>query len=915
MADRIQFRRDTAARWAQYNPILLEGELGIETDTKLRKVGDGSTAWNNLEYLAAENIVQGIGDSENAVMSQKAVTEMAGLDEYPVFSESTAYSAGDVVNYNGKLYKFTADHAAGVWSGTDVEETDVVKAHIVQELGDSETAVMSQKTTTNEINKLTAIDDNKKHVKVGKNLFDKSTAIQGYWINSNGTIITSDQFYLSAYIEVEPNTQYYVSSTSVGGAYHVFYDKEMNVVGSMRDGTITTPNNAKYIRLSVGVEGIDTAQMELGSSKTSYEPYTDNYDNEQKFAQLSASLEETNKQLSLAEGRIPETVVGKNLFDPDKVVSGFLYVVGLVANNDVYVTSDYISVEGGQTVTAHPLGTGPIYFCQYNADKELVTSTKNSQTLTVTLESNTAYIRATFLAENYATEGQIEYGSSATEYEPYHLVIADDWLPEDIGNGTTPDEVKQIIAEEVFPMKIILPSKLYFKVGRQNNLYFKQAVKCSPFDNFEFEILKKNLGLRVYERQLSGTPSSAVSDNNRFTLRKFGRKLQESTVQFNAIDSPSSAKSVKILNSGDSISDLGGWQAALKELLEADNVTVKYIGTMINRANIGTSQSPNYAEDIWGEVLSGGNMSFITEYGGAAKILTVSNITELPKTGYPGTAYLDPNNNNWVVRGFKLTRGGDGKYSGKLKLGKFKADPNYGDGATDNTSEVGNFPAIGTITKTASENGSTLAGDETIAYTSFDDARFNPFWNPTTDELDFQYYFDYWGFDAPDIFIMQWGYNEVQSYEDVDSESVQTAKSRAKQIVDKFHSQYPNTKFIFGLECYGREAVTYSGGSSNNNAAKKYSVLSFAEEIISLFEGNDDAGTPYSNYVTLVPVYAMMDHVYGYGALTERNLCDLYSNAKTTVGQNGKDGVHPSYFDGGLREIGRAYEPAVLALI
>lgn len=46
-----------------------------------------------------------------------------GVDEYPVFSESTAYSAGDVVNYNGKLYKFTADHAAGAWTGTDVEET------------------------------------------------------------------------------------------------------------------------------------------------------------------------------------------------------------------------------------------------------------------------------------------------------------------------------------------------------------------------------------------------------------------------------------------------------------------------------------------------------------------------------------------------------------------------------------------------------------------------------------------------------------------------------------------------------------------------------------------------------------------------------------------------------------------------
>lgn len=73
--EKIQFRRDTAANWKKYNPILSEGELGIEMDTKLRKLGDGSTAWNELEYLAAENIVQELGDSKNAVISQKATTE------------------------------------------------------------------------------------------------------------------------------------------------------------------------------------------------------------------------------------------------------------------------------------------------------------------------------------------------------------------------------------------------------------------------------------------------------------------------------------------------------------------------------------------------------------------------------------------------------------------------------------------------------------------------------------------------------------------------------------------------------------------------------------------------------------------------------------------------------------------------
>ena len=41
------------------------------------------------------------------------------------FDASSSYSAGDYVYYNGKLYKFTADHATGVFDGTDADEVTV----------------------------------------------------------------------------------------------------------------------------------------------------------------------------------------------------------------------------------------------------------------------------------------------------------------------------------------------------------------------------------------------------------------------------------------------------------------------------------------------------------------------------------------------------------------------------------------------------------------------------------------------------------------------------------------------------------------------------------------------------------------------------------------------------------------------
>ena len=56
---RIRLRRDTEANWTAENPILLAGEMGVETDTRRYKVGDGSTAWSSLSYYIEGVAVRG----------------------------------------------------------------------------------------------------------------------------------------------------------------------------------------------------------------------------------------------------------------------------------------------------------------------------------------------------------------------------------------------------------------------------------------------------------------------------------------------------------------------------------------------------------------------------------------------------------------------------------------------------------------------------------------------------------------------------------------------------------------------------------------------------------------------------------------------------------------------------------------
>lgn len=72
MADKIQFRRDTEARWAQYNPVLLEGEVGYVTDQPNQyKIGDGVRTWNDLPLRGYDGtLVQTTGGDQQAAMSQ-----------------------------------------------------------------------------------------------------------------------------------------------------------------------------------------------------------------------------------------------------------------------------------------------------------------------------------------------------------------------------------------------------------------------------------------------------------------------------------------------------------------------------------------------------------------------------------------------------------------------------------------------------------------------------------------------------------------------------------------------------------------------------------------------------------------------------------------------------------------------------
>lgn len=51
---------------------------------------------------------------------------IAEVDDFEEFGATTSYSAGDIVRYDGKLYRFTANKSAGSWDATKVSQTNVL---------------------------------------------------------------------------------------------------------------------------------------------------------------------------------------------------------------------------------------------------------------------------------------------------------------------------------------------------------------------------------------------------------------------------------------------------------------------------------------------------------------------------------------------------------------------------------------------------------------------------------------------------------------------------------------------------------------------------------------------------------------------------------------------------------------------
>jgi hypothetical protein len=124
MAVKIQLRRGTTSQWTS-NIVLSAGEVGVNTETKQIKVGDGSTTWGALPYFASGTITSVTAGNGITVYTTAGSSASSGAISIAI--DDTAIFAKNIINAKGDLIVGTADNTAVVLPvGTTANHTLLV---------------------------------------------------------------------------------------------------------------------------------------------------------------------------------------------------------------------------------------------------------------------------------------------------------------------------------------------------------------------------------------------------------------------------------------------------------------------------------------------------------------------------------------------------------------------------------------------------------------------------------------------------------------------------------------------------------------------------------------------------------------------------------------------------------------------
>ena len=539
---------------------------------------------------------------------------------------------------------------------------------------------------------------------------------------------------------------------------------------------------------------------------------------------------------------------GKNLFDVSrKAFGGERYLINrdtgetiLQPLYDLFI-SHLIPLKPGEThITLSCSGANSFNASQgyrfLNGQGEIVSFGSLGSVYSLTLEIPKNGVLFQFGTTNDVQNIQVEYGGSQTNYEPYNAGVTN-------------------------YAKLYLPNKMYFCNNKKTALYYQNFINNSVYQNKVIGIENTNL-INHNNFACSGIVNSTKTA--KIYQYENNERILLSEIEFISIDvSQNNGKNVNILCLGDSYTEIGNWIIALKQNLDSDGVNVNLIGAMHTR------NAFPFDMDVLSENQTGGTLygNFMNKVPGKCYIVDVQGITEKEMPiNYANYVTYSIDGVEWTVWGYKLDSSGNGK----IRL------------YTSNSSA--NLPNTGQLTKTGG------IGDSTIDYTNSVEVNKNPFYDVQTNNLDVSKYLQIWGFETPDIVIIQFMWNDFDNWET--DANIDTFIERLNTFIKLFVDVNQNVKIIFSIE---PSAPINANGYDTNG--RKNTVLNFANKLYDEYRD--------SSFVHICPSFAFVDPINAFGT-KEISISDRYSDYKITVSA---DNVHPE--QKGMFQIGDAITPYV----
>lgn len=185
--------------------------------------------------------------------------------------------------------------------------------------------------------------------KTGKNLLDKLKIVAGEYVSpATSKIALNANYRRSGFIPVQEGVTYTVSGTSANTiGWYATNDKTATAISVTQTATATAPTGAKFAVINIAHDGTtnfdNTAQFEIGSVKTAYEPY-------KEYIALS-DVENASDILIDSDILYNDSF---NKIDPSKVNFTKRYSTGnkgFVTDANLIAASDYIPVTEGEWYT------------------------------------------------------------------------------------------------------------------------------------------------------------------------------------------------------------------------------------------------------------------------------------------------------------------------------------------------------------------------------------------------------------------------------------------------------------------------------------------------------------------------------------------------------------------------------------